>query len=68
MLLIFGCGGTVQRSLKVYPIPMMPDLNITSNNGIVSMPNNNFSDLTEYVIKLEGQLGKCNDQSKAFNE
>ena len=46
----------------------MPDLNITSSNEIVSMPSKNFSDLTEYVIKLEGQLGKCNDQSKAFNE
>ena len=46
----------------------MPDLNITSDNGMVSMPNKDFSDLTEYVIRLEGQLGKCNGQSKTFNE
>jgi len=25
-----------------------------------------FSNLTEYVIKLEGQLSKCNDQSIAY--
>ena len=68
MLLISGCGGTVQRSLKMYPIPEMPSLNITSSADMVSMPNKDFSDLTQYVIRLEGQLGKCNDQSRAFNE
>ena len=67
-LLISGCGGTVQRSLKMYPIPEMPSLNITSSADMVSMPEKDFSDLTQYVIRLEGQLGKCNDQSRAFNE
>ncbi len=67
-LLISGCGGTVQRSLKTYPIPEMPNLNITSSNNMVSMPEKDFSDLTQYVIRMEGQLQKCNEQSKAFNE
>ena len=52
----------------MYPIPEMPNLNITSSADMVSMPNKDFSDLTQYVIRLEGQLGKCNDQSRAFNE
>ena len=46
----------------------MPNLNITSSADMVSMPNKDFSDLTQYVIKLEGQLRKCNEQSKVFNE
>ena len=52
----------------MYPIPEMPSLNITSSADMVSMPNKDFSALTQYVIRLEGQLGKCNDQSRAFNE
>jgi len=46
----------------------MPNLNITSSNNMVSMPEKDFSDLTQYVIRMEGQLQKCNEQSKAFNE
>ena len=31
------------------------------------MSGNDFSDLTAYAIKIEGQLSKCNKQSEAYN-
>ena len=66
-LLISGCGSLTQRNLKTYPIPKKPDLGISSENGLICMGGNDLSNLTEYVIKLEGQLSKCNDQSIAYN-
>ena len=69
VLLISGCGGTVQRNLTMYPAPEMPNINVTSSTSdVVSISGKDFSSLTEYVIKLGGQLDKCNSQSKEFNE
>ena len=67
MLLSFGCGSLSQRNLKTYPIPKKPDLDISSESGLVCMSGNDFSDLTAYAIKIEGQLSKCNKQSEAYN-
>ncbi len=62
-----------QRNLKTYPIPQKPELHISNVDDFVSeeklmcMPMNDFSNLTKYVIKLEGQLAKCNSQALAYN-
>jgi hypothetical protein len=34
----------------------------------IIMDENDFSGLTEYVIRLNGQLEKCNKQAQMFNE
>ena len=34
----------------------------------IIMEASDFSSLTEYVIRLTGQLDKCNNQAKIFNE
>ena len=62
-----------QRNLKTYPIPQKPELDISNVDDFVSeeklmcMPMNDFSNLTQYVIKLKGQLSKCNSQALAYN-
>lgn len=34
----------------------------------IQMPENDFVDMTKYVLELEGIAEKCNAQSKVFNE
>ena len=65
-LLIIGCQ-TVQRNLETFPPPMKPELKIESNNEKLCMNTTDFSLLTAYAIKLEGQLQKCNAQAELFN-
>ena len=69
-LLISGCGTTVARNLKTYPAPTKPELNSVKQDEAkqIIMEGSDFKKLTEYVIRLSGQLEKCNNQSSAWNE
>ena len=71
LLISGGCGvGTAARNLKVYPIPIQPELTSMTQDETqrIIMEASDFSSLTEYVIRLTGQLDKCNNQAKIFNE
>ncbi len=68
-LLVSGCGvGTAARNLKVYPAPVQPELSSMTQDEAqrIIMEGADFSSLTEYVIRLTGQLDKCNNQAKTF--
>ena len=70
-LLITGCGiGTTARNLKSYSAPIQPELKSMKQDQTkrVSMSKSDFSDLTEYVIRLSGQLEKCNNQASKWNQ
>ena len=43
-------------------------MNPAVSQNFIQMPENEFVDLTKYVIELEGIAEKCNAQSKVFNE
>ena len=43
-------------------------MNPTVSGTNIQMPENEFVDLTKYVLELEGIAEKCNAQSRVFNE
>ena len=70
-LLITGCGtGTGVRNLKTYPAPTRPELSSVKQDEAkrIFMEGSDFKKLTEYVIRLNGQLEKCNNQSSSWNQ
>ena len=68
LLVSGGCAGISQRNLETFFVPDRPVLNPTVSGTNIQMPENDFVDLTKYVLELEGIAEKCNAQSKVFNE
>ena len=68
-LVFGGCAGVAtQRNLETFFVPDRPVLNPTVSGTNIQMPENDFVDLTKYVLELEGIAEKCNAQSRVFNE
>ncbi len=68
-LVFGGCAGAqAQRNLETFLVPERPVLNPAQSGTNIQVPENEFVDLTRYVLELEGIAEKCNAQSKVFNE
>jgi hypothetical protein len=49
-------------------VPERPVLNPVVSGAHIQIPENDFVDLTKYVIELEALAEKCNVQAEVFNE
>lgn len=67
-LVFGGCAAASQRNLETFYVPERPVLNPVVSGTNIQMPENDFVDMTKYVLELEGIAEKCNAQSKVFNE
>ena len=67
-LLTFGCAGVSQRNLETFYVPERPVLEPIPSGTTIGLPEDQFVDLTKYVIELEAVAEKCNAQAEVFNE
>ena len=67
-LLTFGCAGVSQRNLETFYVPDRPVLEPITSGTTIGLPEDQFVDLTKYVIELEAVAEKCNAQAEVFNE
>ena len=67
-LLTFGCAGASQRNLETFYVPERPVLEPIPSGTTIGLPEDQFVDLTRYVIELETVAEKCNAQAEVFNE
>ena len=70
VLLTFGagCAGISQRNLETFYVPDRPVLEPIPSGTTIGLPEDQFVDLTRYVIELEAVAEKCNAQAEVFNE
>ena len=71
MLCAFGiaaCATTTTRNLDTFPPPDRPLIYPEYVEEDVVMPQDQFIDLTQYVIELEAIAEKCNAKAEVFNE
>jgi hypothetical protein len=67
-LVFGGCAAATQRNLETFTVPDRPVLNPVVSGAHIQIPENDFVDLTKYVIELEALAEKCNVQAEVFNE
>lgn len=70
MLCAFGiaaCATTTTRNLDTFALPERPLIYPEYVEDDVAMPQDQFIDLTKYVIELEAIAEKCNAQAEVFN-
>jgi hypothetical protein len=67
-LLTFGCAGISQRNLETFYVPDRPVIEPVPSGTTIGLPEDQFVDLTKYVVELEGVAEKCNAQAEVFNE
>lgn len=67
-LLTFGCQTVSQRNLETFDVPDRPVIEPVPSGTTIGLPENQFVDLTRYVIELEAVAEKCNAQAEVFNE
>ena len=67
-LLTFGCAGVSQRNLETFYVPDRPVLEPIPSGTTIGLPEDQFVNLTKYVIELEAVAEKCNAQAEVFNE
>ena len=67
-LLTFGCQTVSQRNLETFYVPDRPVIEPIPSGTTIGLPENQFVDLTRYVIELEAVAEKCNAQAEVFNE
>lgn len=66
-LLSSGCAGISQRTLETFDAPPIPAIQPEASGPHIILPDDDFIDLTKYVLELQGQLEKCNAQAEVFN-
>ena len=62
-----GCTKTVQRNLETFIIPERPVIDPVPSGTDFSLSENNFIDLTKYIIELQSTLEQCNAQAEVYN-
>ena len=62
-----GCTKTVQRNLETFILPDQPVIAPVPSGTDFILSENNFIDLTKYIIELQSTLEQCNAQSEVFN-
>ena len=67
-LLTFGCQAVSQRNLETFYVPDRPVIEPIPSGTTIGLPEDQFVDLTRYVIELEAVAEKCNAQAEVFNE
>jgi len=68
LLVSGGCAGISQRNLETFYVPERPVLEPIPSGTTIGLAENQFVDLTRYVIELEAVAEKCNAQAEVFNE
>ena len=66
-LLNSGCAVAHQRILETFEVPPIPVIQPEASGSNIVLPDDDFIDLTKYVLELLGQLEKCNAQAEVFN-
>ncbi len=66
--LVFGCAGINERTLDTFYVPERPVLDPVASGTTIELSEDQFIDLTKYVIELEAIAEKCNAQAEVFNE
>jgi len=66
-LLSSGCAGVSQRTLETFEAPPIPAIQPEASGPHIFLPDDDFIDLTKYVLELQSQLEKCNAQAEVFN-
>ena len=67
-LLTFGCQTVSQRNLETFYVPDRPVIEPIPSDTTIGLPEDQFVDLTRYVIELEAVAEKCKAQAEVFNE
>tara|TARA_R110000822_G_scaffold278680_5_gene400554 strand:- start:309 stop:464 length:156 start_codon:yes stop_codon:yes gene_type:complete len=49
-------------------VPDRPVIEPVPSGTTIGLPEDQFVDLTKYVVELEGVAEKCNAQAEVFNE
>jgi len=62
-----GCATTTQRNLETFTIPDLPVISPVPSGTDFILSENNFIDLTKYIIELQSTLEQCNAQAEVYN-
>ena len=62
-----GCTKTVQRNLETFTFPDQPVISPVPSGTDFILSENNFIDLTKYIIELQSTLEQCNAQAEVYN-
>ncbi len=62
-----GCATTAQRNLETFTLPDRPVISPVPSGTDFILSENNFIDLTKYIIELQSILEQCNAQAEVYN-